>query len=101
MGAHAIRDQDSNSPFPKEVFSFWKRRIFPLYPDIPRLERLGLSVKLTTKVTRDAYATTLKKGNVSIEKIAEMLGHSSTMVTKNHLDSFDQEQFHEINQVLP
>jgi integrase len=64
-------------------------------------ERLGLSVKLTTKVTRDAYATTLKKGNVSIEKIAEMLGHSSTMVTKNYLDSFDQEQVHEINQVLP
>jgi site-specific recombinase XerD len=64
-------------------------------------ERLGLSVKLTTKVTRDAYATTLKKGNVSIEKIAEMLGHSSTMVTKNHLDSFDQEQIHETNQVLP
>ena len=40
MGAHAIRDQDSNSPFPKEVFSFWKRRIFPLYPDIPRLEQI-------------------------------------------------------------
>jgi integrase/recombinase XerD len=64
-------------------------------------ERLGLSVKLTTKVTRDAYATTLKKGNVSIEKIAEMLGHSSTQVTKNYLDSFDQDQIHEINQVLP
>lgn len=56
---------------------------------------------MTSKVTRDAYATTLKKGNVSIEKIAEMLGHSSTMVTKNYLDSFDQEQIHEINQVLP
>ena len=64
-------------------------------------ERLGLSVKLTTKVTRDAYATTLKKGNVSIEKIAEMMGHTSTTVTKNYLDSFDQEQIHEINQVLP
>ena len=63
--------------------------------------RLGLSVKLTTKVTRDAYATTLKKGNVSIEKIAEMMGHTSTTVTKNYLDSFDQEQIHEINQVLP
>jgi integrase len=64
-------------------------------------ERLGLSVRLTSKVTRDAYATSLKKGNVSIEKIAEMMGHTSTTVTKNYLDSFDQEQIHEINQVLP
>jgi len=64
-------------------------------------ERLGLSVKLTSKVTRDAYATTLKKGNVSIEKIAEMLGQTSTAVTKRYLDSFDQDQIHEINQVLP
>ncbi len=64
-------------------------------------ERLGLSVKLTTKVTRDAYATSLYKEGVSIEKIAEMLGHTSTSVTKNYLDSFDQEQIHEINQVLP
>ena len=29
------------------------------------------------------------------------MGHTSTMVTKNYLDSFDQEQIHEINQVLP
>jgi len=56
---------------------------------------------LTNKVSREAYATTLKKGNVSLEKIAEMLGHTSTMVTKNYLDSFDQEQIHEINQLLP
>jgi hypothetical protein len=26
---------------------------------------------------------------------------TSTTVTKNYLDSFDQEQIHEINQVLP
>jgi len=64
-------------------------------------EKLGLSVKLTTKVTRDAYATSLYKGGVSIEKIAEMLGHTSTSVTKNYLDSFDQEQIHEINLLLP
>jgi hypothetical protein len=29
------------------------------------------------------------------------MGHTSTAVTKNYLDSFDQEQIHEINQVLP
>jgi site-specific recombinase XerD len=64
-------------------------------------ERLGLSVKLTTKVARDAYATTLKKSGVSIEAIAEMLGQTSTAVTKHYLDSFDQEQIHEINNFLP
>jgi integrase len=64
-------------------------------------ERLGLSVKLTTQVARDAYATTLKKSGVSIEAIAEMLGQSSTAVTKRYLDSFDQEQIHEINNFLP
>jgi hypothetical protein len=64
-------------------------------------ERLGLSVKLTTKVARDAYATTLKKSRVSIEAIAEMLGQTSTAVTKHYLDSFDQEQIHEINNFLP
>ena len=64
-------------------------------------ERLGLSVKLTTQVARDAYATTLKKSGVSIEAIAEMLGQSSTAVTKHYLDSFDQEQIHEINNFLP
>jgi integrase len=64
-------------------------------------ERLGLSVKLTTKVARDAYATSLKKSGVSIDAIAEMLGHSKTTVTKNYLDSFDQEQIHEINNFLP
>jgi len=64
-------------------------------------ERLGLSVKLTTKVTRDAYATSLKKSGASIEVIAEMLGHTSTAVTRNYLDSFDQEHLHQVNDLLP
>lgn len=63
--------------------------------------RLNLSVPLRTKTTRDAYATTLKKGDVSIEKIAEMLGQTSTAVTRRHLDSFDQEVVHKVNSVLP
>jgi site-specific recombinase XerD len=64
-------------------------------------QRLNLSIQLTTKVSRDAYATSLKKNNVSIEKIAEMLGHSSTAVTRNYLDSFDLEEVHHINNLLP
>jgi len=30
-----------------------------------------------------------------------MLGQSSTAITKHYLDSFDQEQIHEINNFLP
>ncbi len=63
--------------------------------------RLGISIKLTTKVARDAYATSLKKSGVSTEIIAEMLGHTSTAVTRNYLDSFDQEHLHQINDLLP
>ena len=54
-------------------------------------ERLVLSVKLKTKVARDAYPTTLKKSGVSIEAIAEMLGQISTTVSKRYGNSIDQE----------
>ena len=63
--------------------------------------RLNLSVPLRTKTARDAYATSLKKGDVSIEKIAEMLGQTSTAVTRRYLDSFDQDEVHKVNSVLP
>lgn len=63
--------------------------------------RLNLSVPLRTKTARDAYATSLKKGDISIEKIAEMLGHTSTAVTRRYLDSFDHEEVHKVNSVLP
>ena len=63
--------------------------------------RLNLSVPLRTKTARDAYATSLKKGDVSIEKIAEMLGQTSTAVTRRYLDSFDQEEVYRINEKLP
>jgi predicted transcriptional regulator len=55
---------------------------------------------LTTKVAGDVYVTTIKKSGVSIEAIAEMLGQSSTAVTKYYLDPFDWEQIHEINNFL-
>ena len=62
---------------------------------------MNLSVPLRTKTARDAYATSLKKGDVSIEKIAEMLGQTSTVVTRRYVDSFDQDEVHKINRILP
>jgi integrase len=64
-------------------------------------EKLNLSIELKTKTARDAYATTLKKNNVSIEKISEMLGHSNSVVTQHYLDNFEDEDIHSINSVLP
>jgi hypothetical protein len=63
--------------------------------------KLNLSVPLSTKTARDAYATSLKKGNVSIEKIAEMLGQTSTAVTRRYLDTFELDEVHRINHILP
>lgn len=64
-------------------------------------ERLGLSVKLTSEVSRDAYATSLKKSGASLDVISEMMGHTSTAVTKHYLDSFDLEHLHQVNDLLP
>lgn len=64
-------------------------------------ERLNLSVLLQLKTARDTYATVLRRSNnVSIDNISEMLGHSSTKVTKHYLDSMDFESQAEINKHL-
>jgi integrase len=62
--------------------------------------RLKLSLELLSETSRDAYATTLKKNGRSIEEIAEMLGHSSITCTRNYLAQFEENQIHNINQVL-
>lgn len=63
--------------------------------------RLGFSIELLSETSRDAYATTLKRNGRSIEEIAEMLGHSSIICTRNYLAQFEDEQLHEINSSLP
>ena len=63
--------------------------------------KLKLSVPLQMKTSRDAYATSLKKSGRSLEEIAEMLGQTSTAVTRNYLDSFDRDVKHAMNNDLP
>jgi integrase len=63
--------------------------------------RLKFSVELLSEVSRDAYATTLKRNGRSIEEIAEMLGHSSITCTRNYLAQLEDKQLHQINSVLP
>ncbi len=57
---------------------------------------LGIEKKLTTYSARHSFATTLKRGLISTEYISESLGHASIEITKRYLDSFENEQRHEI-----
>jgi len=63
--------------------------------------RLSFSVELLSETSRDAYATTLKRNGRSIEEIAEMLGHSSIVCTRNYLAQFEDRKLHDINSSLP
>lgn len=63
-------------------------------------QRLKLSVLLRTNTVRNAYATRLKKGDVSIVKIAEMFTQTSSAVIRRYLDLFDQD-VHKLNNILP
>lgn len=53
---------------------------------------LGIQKHVTTYVARHSFATVLKRSNVSIEMISELLGHSSTVTTESYLASFPKEQ---------
>ena len=64
-------------------------------------KRLGLSVDLLSKTARDAYATSLKKSGVAIDKIAEQFGHYDTGVTQHYLDGFDDDELLKLNELLP
>ena len=53
---------------------------------------VGINENITTYWARHSYSTILKRSGAPIEFISEQLGHQSTQVTKNYLDSFEDEQ---------
>jgi integrase/recombinase XerD len=55
-------------------------------------KKIGLDENITTYWARHTYSTVLKRSGTTIEFISEQLGHQSTKVTKNYLDSFEDEQ---------
>lgn len=63
-------------------------------------QRLGLSVDLRLKTSRDSYATTLKRSGNSRDEIGEMMGHSNSLVTENYLASLDMDKTWEVNEGL-
>lgn len=55
-------------------------------------KKLGITSEISTYTARHSYATLLKHMGVSIDEIAENLGHTSVKSTKNYLASFPQDQ---------
>ncbi len=56
-----------------------------------------ISQKLTSYVTRHAWADIAKKMGISLGLISEGLGHEKITTTQIYLDSFDKEETDEIN----
>jgi integrase/recombinase XerD len=64
-------------------------------------KRYNFSFPLTSKISRDAYATTLRRNGVSIEIISQNLGHSSVMITMHYLEDFGFDVINDSNDCLP
>jgi len=62
--------------------------------------KLNLSVPLTLETARDCYATCLKRSGKSIERISEMFGHSSTLVTRHYLGGMNLDETFDTNNDL-
>lgn len=102
---------DKNSPFllgflkdgyTDENFDYMNRKIRKnVNKSLKKIsERMGLSITLQLKTARDSYATVLKRQGVSVDKISEMLSHSSTAVTRHYLGSMDMESVFSVNENL-
>lgn len=58
-------------------------------------QTIGLTIPLTTYVSRHSFATILKRSGVNIAIISEALGHSDLKTTQIYLDSFENSQIDE------
>ena len=63
-------------------------------------QELGIKRSCTTYSARHSFSTVLKRSGASTEMISELLGHSSTAVTKAYLDSFETDQIKEQTNAL-
>lgn len=63
-------------------------------------EMIGLPVKLTTYVTRHAWATIAKSKNVPVNVISDALGHDSIATTQIYLASIDTSVIDQANELI-
>jgi integrase len=60
----------------------------------------GISKKVTTYSGRHSFATILKREGRTEELISELLGHGSVAITRNYLDSFEDDHIQRTTDVL-
>lgn len=63
-------------------------------------KRLGLTHPLTMYVARHSWATVAKKSYIPIAVISEAMGHSSEMMTRIYLDSFETYEIDNANRIV-
>lgn len=64
-------------------------------------QKLGLSLNLVLDLAKDSYATTLNWNSHTINHIAELIGHSSPVITSKHyIGQLTTEEVKEINSCL-
>lgn len=63
-------------------------------------EMIGLPVKLTTYVSRHAWATIAKSKNVPVNVISDALGHDSIATTQIYLASIDTSVIDQANELI-
>ena len=54
-------------------------------------KNIGIDTNISTYYARHSYSTITRDSGASTEFIAEQLGHKNIIVTKNYLDSFNQD----------
>lgn len=62
--------------------------------------KLGITNHISTYYARHSYSTIIRDSGASTEFIAEQLGHQSTKVTQNYLDSFSSETKKKFQQAI-
>jgi site-specific recombinase XerD len=77
-----------------KVFSQYNKKL----KDIVALA--GLDAKVTSYVARHSSATIMKKQGISVEKIAELMGHDDVKTTQIYLDEFERDDLDEAMDVL-
>ena len=94
-----IRNKNEMTPIQIE---YRKKKILQkTNKDLKEIAKLaGINEQLTTYVARHSFATILKKKGSSIEKLSELMGHSSVNVTMTYLKEFESETLDAENRKL-
>jgi len=63
-------------------------------------EKAGITINLTSYVSRHSWASIAKKMNIPIPVISESLGHENMKTTQIYLDSFDYDVLDDANELV-